>query len=98
MAKRKAIVMKPKDNVATAVEEITPGSEVTVEVGGAQVTIQVKDKVPFGHKFAIRDIGMGEKVTKYGETIGTATADISIGQHTHVHNVGGCRGRGDLKS
>jgi altronate dehydratase small subunit len=36
-------------------------------------------------------------VIKYGETIGLATSDISPGEHVHVHNVEGQRGRGDRR-
>ena len=32
---------------------------------------------------------------KYGEVIGAATRDIRVGEHVHVHNVEGKRGRGD---
>lgn len=57
----------------------------------------MKEDVKFGHKFAIKDIKKGEHVIKYSESIGTATKDISIGEHVHVHNVESDRGRGDKK-
>ena len=98
MSKPKAIVMKAKDNVATATEQITAGSDVAVIVNGEPLVIRVQELIPFGHKVAIRKIEQGEKIIKYGEVIGEATVDIEIGQHTHVHNLGGCRGRGDLHS
>jgi altronate dehydratase small subunit len=91
----KAIVMKPVDNVATVVEEISPGTEVIFAVGGEQKAVRVKDKIAFGHKFATRDIKKGEMIKKYGELIGIATRDISAGQHVHVHNLESTRGRGD---
>ena len=31
------------------------------------------DKIPGGHKFALRDIKTGETVIKYGQVIGRAT-------------------------
>lgn len=96
MEKSKAIVMKAKDNVATAVEEIAPGTEIGLDIEGQKVTVLVTEKIPFGHKFAIRNIAKAEKVIKYGEPIGAATQEIKAGQHTHIHNMGGCRGRGDL--
>ncbi|MFG6505917.1 MULTISPECIES: UxaA family hydrolase [Sulfitobacter] len=43
--------------------------------------------VPFGHKVAICAIRKGEPIIKYGITIGTASEDICIGEHVHVHNV-----------
>jgi altronate dehydratase small subunit len=96
MEKSRAIVMKANDNVATAVEEITPGTKLDLNVEGQEAAVLVTEKIPFGHKFAIRDIAKEEKVIKYGEPIGTANREIKAGQHTHIHNMEGCRGRGDL--
>lgn len=97
MGKAKAIVMKPIDNVATAIEEIAAGTDVMVTVGAENITIPITERIPFGHKFAIKDIAAEAKIIKYGEVIGVATNDIRVGQHTHVHNLGACRGRGDLQ-
>lgn len=97
MSKAKALVMKAIDNVATATEEIAAGTDVLVTVGGENITIHVTDRIPFGHKFALKDIAVEEKIIKYGEVIGMATSNIHVGQHTHVHNLGACRGRGDLQ-
>lgn len=91
----KAIVMKPVDNVATVVEDVNPGTEVAVAVAGSQQTVRVQERIPFGHKFAVKDIKKDEMITKYGETIGVATRDIQAGQHVHVHNLESTRGRGD---
>ena len=96
MNKPKAIIMKEKDNVATATEKILPDSEIVVIISTKPIGILVKEAIPFGHKVAIRDITKGEKIIKYGEVIGEATVDIKQGQHVHVHNLVGCRGRGDL--
>ncbi len=91
----RAIVMNPADNVCTVVEAVEPGTSVTVDTGAGQMAVTVVDKIPFGHKFALRAIKHGEAVKKYGETIGLATRDILPGQHAHVHNLESCRGRGD---
>lgn len=40
-----------------------------------------------GHKYALRDIGEGENVIKYGQPIGHATECIKAGEHVHTHNV-----------
>ena len=95
MPKIQAIVMKPDDNVATVVEAVEAGLEVSVDIGGAKMIITVIEPIPFGHKFALREIISGQPVKKYGEIIGIATQDISMGQHVHVHNLESCRGRGD---
>ncbi|KYZ74844.1 D-galactarate dehydratase [Anaerosporomusa subterranea] len=95
MAKFRAIVMKANDNVATVVEPIAPNTGVDLKVGEETVSIQVSEAIPFGHKFAIREIGEGDRIVKYGEVIGLATQNIKVGQHVHVHNLESCRGRGD---
>lgn len=87
----RAIIMKPADNVCTVVETVESGTAVTV----GDITVNVTEKIPFGHKFAITAIAKGEEVKKYGETIGLATRDIQPGQHVHVHNMESRRGRGD---
>ncbi|MDR7866841.1 MAG: UxaA family hydrolase [Sporomusaceae bacterium] len=91
----RAIVMNPADNVCTVVEAVEPGASVAVDSGDGRLAVTVVDKIPFGHKFALRAIKRGEAVKKYGETIGLATRDILPGQHVHVHNLESCRGRGD---
>jgi altronate dehydratase small subunit len=83
---REALVMSPRDNVATVVEDIEPG-KIPVTIGGKTKEINVKQKIPFGHKFAISKISKGDKVIKYGEVIGFATQAIEEGEHVHVHNV-----------
>jgi altronate dehydratase small subunit len=95
MSRVSAIFMKPADNVCTVVEAVEPPAEVVASAGKGTVAILVTEKIPFGHKFAIRVIKKGETITKYGETIGLATKEIQPGQHVHVHNLESCRGRGD---
>ena len=95
MSEFKAIVMKASDNVATVVETIETGAEAILKIEGQRVTVLVIERIPFGHKFATRDIGKGELIVKYGEPMGVATRDIEAGSHVHVHNVESSRGRGD---
>lgn len=40
-----------------------------------------------GQKYALRDIGKGEAVIKYGFPIGIASADIRAGEWIHSHNL-----------
>ena len=87
-----ALVITPRDNVATALEPLEAGR--VLDIGGARITIV--EATPRGHKIALRLIRTGEAVLKYGSTIGTATVDIPAGTHVHTHNVASRRGRGDL--
>lgn len=51
------------------------------------VSLKGDDKIPAGHKFAVRDVKKGEAVVKYGEVIGRASRDIKAGEWVHTHNV-----------
>ena len=68
-------IINPIDNVAVALHSLKSG-----ECGATQ-------DIPAGHKMALRSIGRGENVIKYGYPIGHATCDILPGQWVHVHNV-----------
>jgi altronate dehydratase len=87
-----ALVITPRDNVATALEPLDAGR--VLDLDGLVITIA--ESTPRGHKIALRLIRAGELVLKYGSTIGTATADIPPGAHVHTHNLASGRGRGDL--
>jgi len=86
------LVISARDNVATALEPLEAGRSFLVD--GLQLT--ASQRIPRGHKIAIRPIPAGQPVMKYGNPIGTATTDIAPGSHVHVHNVSSGRGRGDL--
>lgn len=71
------------DNVYVATGPVDPGP---VEVNGCN-TVNVLNSITLGHKVAARDIAAGEKVLKYGVSIGSATVAIAKGAHVHVHNM-----------
>ena len=90
-----ALVMDAKDHVATAIKDLEKGQKITYRVQDQVREVVLVDAVPFGHKIAIEDVPQGTDIRKYGEVIGRTTTDIQAGQHVHVHNVEGIRGRGD---
>lgn len=69
------------DNVMVAVEKLGQGAPVTVGVAAAE-------RIPFGHKVAVKAIATGEAVIKFGQIIGFASQPIAAGQWVHEHNVG----------
>ena len=94
--RQEVFVLDPRDNVATLVSENgKKGAKFRLAVDGAQQEFTLASDIPFGHKFAIRPIFKGAQVTKYGCSIGTATAEIRPGEHVHIHNIESNRGRGD---
>ena len=50
--------------------------------------VRTTQRVPAGHKAAVRPMAPGEPVLRYGQIIGFATQPIAPGQHVHVHNCG----------
>lgn len=76
-----ALRLHTRDNIMVALKPLSTGAMVM-----AGVTAQ--EAVPSGHKIAIRAIAAGEPVLKYGQIIGVASQDISVGAHVHVHNLG----------
>ena len=57
--KTRVIVINEKDNVATALEPLKAGAEVSVEIEGHIEKITLLSDIPMGHKFALRDIEKG---------------------------------------
>ncbi|MBI5670111.1 MAG: UxaA family hydrolase [Chloroflexi bacterium] len=82
-------VIEPEDNVGTAVHEdcIKKGDAVYTTGRVSNLRLTATADIPHGHKMALRLIRQGERIIKYGLTIGTARTDIQPGDHVHRHNV-----------
>jgi altronate dehydratase small subunit len=91
-----AIMIKPEDNVATALHDLKREEIAHINVGEGQKQMKVIEDIPYSHKFAVINIEKGDTVIKYGEIIGRATQFIKQGAHAHVQNIESLRGRGDL--
>ena len=77
-------VINEKDNVATALSDIKPGTAHLR--GGVHGDIQVDIEIPFGHKIALKDIPKGSGVIKYQYQVAVASEDIKRGEYVHGHN------------
>jgi altronate dehydratase small subunit len=97
MAKKRALIVSPKDNVASVMEEVSSGDDIVAQGANETRLLQAVEKIPFGFKVATVDIRQGDTVSKYGEVIGRASKDIRKGALVHIHNIEGARGRGDLQ-
>lgn len=78
-----AIVLADGDNVGVVTGDVRPGSDVLVD----DLTLAVRDPIPFGHKIALSPIAAGADVIKFGVSIGRAKTAIEPGEHVHVHNI-----------
>jgi altronate hydrolase len=79
----RALRVHPRDDVGVAVEALGAGERIDID--GASILI--KDDIPRGHKFALRNIEAGREVLKYGYPIGRAASAVLEGEHVHVHNL-----------
>ncbi len=75
--------LAPDDNVVVALRKLDPGEALTV----GELTVTVRDAIPFAHKLAIRDLDAGQTVRKFGVPIGSTTRAVAEGEHVHVHNI-----------
>lgn len=91
-----ALFMNEQDHVVTALREIRAGETIQYRHGAGVREVKTRNDIPFGHKIAVAAVESGSDVRKYGEVIGRAVTSITVGQHVHVHNIEGIRGRGDL--
>lgn len=87
--KYNALKLNQKDNVVVALRGIKEGDWLSIQ--GDTDTVQVLQKIPYGHKIAVGFIPKGGKIIKYGECMGIATDDIQPGFHVHVFNVRGLK-------
>jgi hypothetical protein len=72
------------DNVATLLDDAVG----VVKIVGAQPQeILLLENISRGHKVALRDVGAGEAVVKFGVRIGHATKPIKRGAWVHLHNL-----------
>ena len=86
---KKAIQIDEGDNVATVTSDIKQGETVEVLSPEGEIIMKPRtlDDVPSGHKIALTDLDRGDRVVKYGETIGIVSSPIRAGAWVHTHNV-----------
>lgn len=84
---RTLLLLNPADNIAICLKDMPAGTVIDQD----NLKLSIIDQIPRGHKVAVKAVKKGDAITKYGERMGHATADISLGQHVHTHNVLGDR-------
>jgi altronate hydrolase len=78
--------INPRDNVAVILSDLPSGTVATL-AGGSGGSLAIREAIRQGHKVALQDIRCGEKVIRYGHSIGNATKDIPKGAWVHSHNL-----------
>jgi (2R)-sulfolactate sulfo-lyase subunit alpha len=79
-----------KDTVAVVVvENVKAGMTLNgwIMDEDRQTEVVARQDIPIGHKVALKDMGPGDTVWKYGIDMGKVVAPIAAGEHAHVHNI-----------
>ena len=82
-----AIILKPNDNVGTAIRPLKRYTEIILKLKKQLINFEIKDNIKLCHKFSLIQIKRGDKIFKYGEIIGVAINDIDQGNLVHTHNI-----------
>ncbi|MDR0988163.1 MAG: altronate dehydratase family protein [Prevotellaceae bacterium] len=79
----KFLRINPADNVAVAITTLPAGEHLSID--GYDITL--KEEIPAGHKFALKDLAEGENVIKYGYPIGHALVAKRKGEWMNEKNI-----------
>jgi len=83
MINKHFVLLNKADNTFVCCKQILAGGSIILE----DVEVTMTADITVGHKIARHAITDGEKVIKYGVSIGSATKDIAFGEHVHMHNM-----------
>lgn len=92
---RSAFQLCQEDNVATMLHDAEETEDVKIIGEPVHSVVRAIEQIHTSHKIALRPIGVGEAIVKYGFPIGEATRQIAKGEWVHLHN---CRSHYDLRS
>ena len=77
------VLLHQEDNILVSCRDLAPRERLRID----HQEVVLTQLIPLGHKIASRPLAQGEKIFKYGAPIGTALADIAVGEHVHLHNM-----------
>lgn len=85
----KFLVHMKGDKVGVVTADVKEGESVkgVFMDDDSEVSIKALSDIPLGHKIALVDVSVKDKIIEYGEEIGVVTNDIRKGDHVHVHNL-----------
>lgn len=80
---KQLIKLSNNDNVLVLAVNLEKGDVITYN----GIDYKLLKPIALGHKIAAREISKGEKIIKFNMSIGSATKDIMVGEHVHLHNM-----------
>ncbi len=79
----KLLILKKNDTAGTTLVNLKK-SDIFKE---ADISLNILENIPKGHKVALKDHGKGDPVIKNGFVIGSCTRSIPAGSHIHFFNI-----------
>ncbi|MCJ8293832.1 MAG: UxaA family hydrolase [Colwellia sp.] len=83
MIDERFVLLNKSDNIFVCCKQLLAGESIILD--GIDVSMTVD--ITVGHKIARMEILKGNKIIKYGVSIGSAIKDIALGEHVHMHNI-----------
>lgn len=83
MINKHFVLLNDADNVFVCCKQLLAGESTNLEGIDTVMTADIH----VGHKIARKGILKGEKIIKYGVSIGSTVQDIAFGEHIHMHNM-----------
>ena len=83
MNDKRFVLLNENDNILVCCNQVLATETVFIE----DMEFVLSSDIKVGHKLACKDIAKGEKIIKYGVSIGSATESINTGDHVHLHNI-----------
>lgn len=77
------VLLHQADNILVSCRDLPAGARLCID----HQPVILKESIPLGHKIARHHVAKGEKIFKYGAPIGSASTDIALGEHVHLHNM-----------
>jgi (2R)-sulfolactate sulfo-lyase subunit alpha len=83
MKNRKFVLLNEADNILVCCQTASANECVKL----SNIELKLDSNIDVGHKVACMNIVKGQKIIRYGVSIGSATVDITKGSHVHLHNM-----------
>ncbi len=80
---RNFVLLHSQDNILVCCQDTKSGEELDID----SEKLRLSEDICMGHKIARRSLSAGNKIIKYGQSIGSALRDIDAGEHVHMHNM-----------
>jgi len=83
MSQSKFVSINESDNVLICCQAASAGETVGIDEQHYNLTTDID----VGHKISRENLMVGQQIIRYGVPIGSATSNIAIGEHIHLHNM-----------